>query len=89
MRIGLNSPDLQGVSTETEASSAAVGKNRPASNEDGDSFPEDTVTIHSLASRALQTPEIRHDQVGSLQQNVADGTYELNPSAIAEAMLYQ
>lgn len=88
MRIGLNSPDLQGVPTETAAtSSAAVDKTRPASSEGGDSFPEDTVTISSLAQRALQTPDIRHDQVGSLQQSVSNGQYELDPSAIAEAML--
>lgn len=89
MRIGLNSPDPQGVSTETAAtSSAAAGKTRLACGEHGDSFPEDTVTISSLALRALQTPDIRQDQVASLQQNVADGHYELDPSAIAEAMLY-
>jgi len=89
MRIGLNTPDLQGVSTETTAGSSAVSKTRRVSGEEGDSFPEDTVTISSLASRALQTPAIRHDQVGGLQQSVADGNYELDPGAIAEAMLHQ
>jgi flagellar biosynthesis anti-sigma factor FlgM len=89
MRIGLNSPDLQGVSTETAAASnATVGKTRAASGEVGDSFPEDTVTISSLALRALQTPDMRHDQVGSLQQEVFNGQYELDPRAIAEAMLH-
>jgi len=89
MRIGLNPPDLTGVSTEAAAnSSAPVGKGRPASSAEGDSFPEDTVTISSLAQRALQTPDIRHDQVGSLQQSVSNGQYELDPSAIAEAMLH-
>jgi flagellar biosynthesis anti-sigma factor FlgM len=89
MRIGLNTPDLTGVSTDTAAtSSAAAGKAHPASSEPGDSFPEDTVSISSLASRALQTPDLRHDQVSSLQQSVSNGDYELDPNAIAEAMLY-
>jgi flagellar biosynthesis anti-sigma factor FlgM len=87
MRIGLNTPDLHSVSSETATSSTAAGKTRPAAGEDGDSFPEDTVTISSLAARALQTPDVRHDQVASLQQSVSDGQYELDPSAIAEAML--
>jgi flagellar biosynthesis anti-sigma factor FlgM len=88
MRIGLNSTDLQNVSNETAtAPTAAPGKPRPASNDNGDSFPEDTVSISSLALRALQTPDVRHDQVGSLQKSVSDGEYELDPSAIAEAML--
>jgi flagellar biosynthesis anti-sigma factor FlgM len=89
MRIGLNSPDLPGASNETAATSAtAAGKPRAASSDAGDSFPEDTVTISSLALRALQTPDLRHDQVSSLQQSVADGHYQLDPSAIAEAMLH-
>jgi flagellar biosynthesis anti-sigma factor FlgM len=89
MRIGPNSPDLQRISNETAASSTtAAGKTRPASSEDGDSFPEDTVTISSLALRASQTPDIRHDLVGSLQQSVSNGEYQLDPSAIAEAMLH-
>jgi flagellar biosynthesis anti-sigma factor FlgM len=89
MRIGPNPPDLQGVSNKTAAgSTTATGKTRPALSEDGDSFPEDTVTISSLALRALQTPDIRHDQVSSLQQTVSAGQYELDPSAIAEAMLH-
>ncbi|HLW87054.1 MAG TPA: flagellar biosynthesis anti-sigma factor FlgM [Terriglobales bacterium] len=87
MRIGLNTPDLQGVSNETAATSTH-GKARPTASAEADSFPEDTVTISSLASRALQTPDIRHDQVGSLQQSVSDGSYELDPSAIAEAVLH-
>jgi flagellar biosynthesis anti-sigma factor FlgM len=86
MRIGLNTPDLHSVSNET-AESAAAGKLRALPSEDGDSFPEDTVTISSLASQALQTPDIRHDQVGFLQQSVSSGQYELDPNAIAEAML--
>ena len=89
MRIGPNSPDLQRISNEAAATPTnAAGKTRAASSEDGDSFPEDTVTISSLALRALQSPDIRHDQVGSLQQSVSNGEYELDPSAIAEAMLH-
>lgn len=90
MRIGLNSPDLQGVSREPAVpSSATASQTRPASAESGDSFPEDTVSISSLALRALQTPQIRQDQVDSLQQKVANGEYELDPSAVAEAILSQ
>jgi flagellar biosynthesis anti-sigma factor FlgM len=88
MRIGSNSPDLQSVSNETTATSTTAAKTRPASGEDGDSFPEDTVTISNLALRASQTPDIRHELVGSLQQSVSNGEYQLDPSAIAEAMLH-
>jgi flagellar biosynthesis anti-sigma factor FlgM len=84
MRIGLNTPDLQGVSNDA----ATSGKARPEASEGGDSFPEDTVSISSLALQALQTPDIRHDQVANLQQSVSDGQYALDPSAIAEAMLH-
>ena len=90
MRIGLNATDLQGVSREPAVpSSATASQARSASAENGDGFPEDTVSISSLALRALQTPQIRQDQLDSLQQKVAEGRYELDPSAVAKAILSQ
>lgn len=89
MRIGLQSPDLQGVSRGSERTSAIANQMKPAPSGSEEGLPEDTVTISSLAMRALQTPEIREDQVGSLRQEVLSGQYKLDPQAIADAMLNQ
>jgi len=87
MRISLNSPDLQGVARDSATSSAGAHPAHAATPESGDGFPEDRVTISSLALQAMQTPEIREGQVASLQQKVLNGQYELDPQAIADAML--
>jgi flagellar biosynthesis anti-sigma factor FlgM len=35
----------------------------------------------------MSSPEIRQDKVASLQQAVSNGTYQLDPNAIAGAMI--
>ena len=90
MRIGPNLSDLQGVSTDrAENSSAAAGKPRVQSSGDSESFAEDTVSISSLAAKAMQMPAVRANKVESLRQTVASGQYKLDPQAIAAAMVSQ
>ena len=88
MRIGSNIPDLQVVSTtRAGGSSAAASKVRKASVEGSDSEPQDRLTITGLTTQALETPEIRQDQVDSLRPMVLSGEYRLDPAQIAGAML--
>ena len=86
MRIGPNIPDLQGISTARAENASSAGKAHPAA-EEGENFPEDTVTISTLTAKALQMPEVRQDKVDSLRQSVSSGQYQLDPYAIADAMV--
>jgi len=86
MRIGLNPPDPQGIASE-QASSAVVGRTGKASTESTDSFSGDTLTLSTLAGRALQMPEVRQEKVASLQQSIAAGQYKIDAGSIAAAML--
>ncbi len=87
MRIGPNIPDLQGISSSrSEQTSSACSKETAVSGQVGDQFPEDMVSLGSLKSKALQTPEVREERVARLQQSVANGQYRLAPVAIAAAM---
>lgn len=38
-------------------------------------------------AEAMQMPEVRQDRVASLQQQIAGGTYQVAPQAVADAML--
>ena len=38
-------------------------------------------------TEAMQMPEVRQDRVASLQQQIASGTYQVAPQAVADAML--
>jgi flagellar biosynthesis anti-sigma factor FlgM len=88
MRIGSNLPDLQVVATAKLAvSSAAARKARQVSAEESDRVPQDEVSISVLTTHALETPEIRQDQVNSLEQSVLSGEYRPDPGQIASAMM--
>ena len=86
MRIGLNRPEPEPISPGPSAT-ASSNATRPESAENNESLPEDTVTVGNLSTRALQTPEVRQQEVERLQQSVLTGQYKIDTRAIAEAML--
>lgn len=86
MRIGPNIPDLEGISAARTENASSAAKANPAA-EENESFPEDTVTISTLTAKALQMPEVRQDKVDSLRQSVSSGQYQVDPYAIAAAMV--
>jgi flagellar biosynthesis anti-sigma factor FlgM len=88
MRIGLNTPDPQTISTEKPSTSSSSANGAISTNQKyEDAFSGDSVTLSSLAKGALDTPEIRQDKVDSLRQRISSGQYELDPKSIADAML--
>ena len=100
MRIGLNNPDPQSVSTEQASitadqvkkpsvATANLSQSASASSSDSDtsSLSQDRVTLSALASQALGLPEVRQGAVASLRQSISNGQYKLDPSSIADAML--
>jgi flagellar biosynthesis anti-sigma factor FlgM len=40
-----------------------------------------------VVAQAMQMPEIRQDRVASLQQQIANGSYQVAPQELANAML--
>jgi len=86
MRIGLNTPDPQGISTE-KAQAGSTASSKPLQPGDTATVVRDTVQLSSLASRALQMPEIRQDKIDSLRQQIKSGGYKLDAHATAAAML--
>lgn len=96
MRIGLNTPDPQSISTEQPPISAeqtkksattAANQSESAPANDKNTLSQDTVTLSALASQALGLPEVRQGQVDSLRQSVNNGQYKLDPNEIADAIL--
>ena len=86
MRIDLNSP-LTGAQAEHSGKPSSAPKARRVQVDDNATLSHDTVTVSSLAAKALETPEVRQDRVESLRQAVQNGTYSVNPQDIAEAIL--
>jgi len=89
MRIGLNTPDTQSVSTEQAKKSSTAAANQPESSSSAEknALSQDRVTLSALASQALGMPEVRQATVDSLRQSINNGQYQLDPNQIADAML--
>jgi flagellar biosynthesis anti-sigma factor FlgM len=73
---------------------AAVRKSPAPSTQVTASLPEDTASLSSsqtsvsaLSLRALASGETRSTKVEALQQAVGNGSYQVNPSAIADALI--
>jgi flagellar biosynthesis anti-sigma factor FlgM len=71
----------QQVNTQTPAAAGSSGA------EDHATFTSNSVTVNSLVSTALNSPEVRQDKVDSLRLSVNSGQYELDPAKIAESMV--
>ena len=46
-----------------------------------------THTVPSMVNRAMSSPEVRQDKVDAIRSSIAGGTYKLDASKIAGAML--
>jgi flagellar biosynthesis anti-sigma factor FlgM len=86
MRIDSNFPLQRGAETE-KSNKASAGKFVPAQTEGSHESGEDSVTLSSLASKALDTPEVRQDKVDSLRAAIQNGSYSVDPNQTADAML--
>ncbi len=89
MRIGPNTPDLQAVSNPTPTVSSPVSKTLSQPSENGEVSLSNTVSLTTLATQALQTPEVRQDRVDSLRQSIASGQYRIDANASADGMLQE
>jgi flagellar biosynthesis anti-sigma factor FlgM len=58
-----------------------------AGERDHATLSSDSASPGSLASIALNSPEVRQDKVDSLAQSIQSGEYELDPAKIASAMI--
>jgi flagellar biosynthesis anti-sigma factor FlgM len=55
--------------------------------EDRTTFHTDNTSVQALTSHAMNFPEIRQGKVDSLRQAVSSGTYQVDATKTAEAMI--
>ena len=55
--------------------------------EDRTTLTSDSAAVESLVSTAMNSSTVRQETVESLRQAVGSGQYQLDPAAIANAML--
>lgn len=86
MRIGSNGQDPREISTDraTNSSASSMAVNEQTKTE---RLPNDTVSLKSLTSQALQMPDIRQDKVESLREMISNDEYRVDASKVADAMI--
>jgi negative regulator of flagellin synthesis FlgM len=90
MRVDLTNTAASQIAAEssaTQVSANNVSASGSSGAEDRTTLSSDTLSVSSLVSTAMNSPEIRQDKVDSLTQAVSSGTYQLDPGAIAGSML--
>jgi negative regulator of flagellin synthesis FlgM len=89
MRIDLNNLSLNGVEREDKARKAGGKAPSAPSVEDKASLSVDTLSVSSLAAKAMAAPEVRQDKVEALRQAIQSGDYKVEPEKIARTILEQ
>jgi negative regulator of flagellin synthesis FlgM len=88
MRIDLYNSASSSIAGESAAKSAPVSQlQKSSSTEDRATLSSGSNSIGSLVSAAMSSPEVRSDKVAALQQQVQNGTYQLDPEQIAGSMI--
>jgi flagellar biosynthesis anti-sigma factor FlgM len=90
MRIDLTNSSAGALSSELssqQVSTRSAAQTSKAGTEDRATFTSDSVSVNSLVSAALSSPEIRQEKVDTLRQAVNSGQYTLDPGKIAASMV--
>ena len=95
MKVDFNNLDKSSLDTVTSTQRSASATQPAASDpvhgadEDAATFSSTSTGVASLAAKALETSPVRADKIEALRQAVQNGTYKIDPSEIAEAILRQ
>ena len=87
MRIDSNRPAATDLTTDKTQGSPEGGGASATTGQKRDAFSADTVSLGALQAQALATPEVRQDRVQALRDAIRNGSYEIDPAKIADAML--
>ena len=89
MKIEANSPAA--IQLPVDRGAKQVSNNGLAgtegATEDRTTFHTDSTSVQALTSQAMNSPEVRQDKVDSLRQAVSSGTYQVDATKTAEAMI--
>jgi negative regulator of flagellin synthesis FlgM len=90
MRIDLYNSAASQVNSEPDAKhvkSQDLAATDVADGGDRTTLTSGSVSVSSLVSQAMTSPEVRQDKVQSLQQAIQSGKYQIEPGNIAGAMI--
>jgi negative regulator of flagellin synthesis FlgM len=89
MKIESNSPSasLLPADRSTKQISTTGTAIAQGTAQDRTTLHTDSQSVQSLTSQAMSSPEVRQDKVDALRQSVSSGTYQLDATKIAGAII--
>jgi flagellar biosynthesis anti-sigma factor FlgM len=72
---------------QVSTSDTAATQGAARATQDRTTFHSDSLSVQSLTSQALSSPEVRQDKVAALSQSVNSGSYKLDANGIAGAII--
>lgn len=89
MKIDVSGPAINQLPAERSAKQVSNGSTVASQSTTADrtTFNSDSMSVESLASQALQTPEVRQGKVDAIRESISSGQYQVDPKKIASAMI--
>ncbi len=90
MRIDLNRAAAGQIANELASASKRVESSKlhkASAAEDKATLSSDSVSISTLANKAMEHPEIRQDKVDAIRQRIESGSYKIDHGKIADVIL--
>jgi len=89
MKVELNSATLASIGTiqNNKAESAAASANTIEGTDEDKTTLSTATSVGALTTAALASPEVRQDKVDALRNAIQNGSYQVEPGKIAEAMI--
>jgi flagellar biosynthesis anti-sigma factor FlgM len=89
MKIDVNSLTVSTLPADTAAKKVTSGGTTGTQSvtQDTTTFHSDALSVQSLTSEAMKSPEVRQGQVDVLRQSVKSGEYHVDASKTADAIV--
>lgn len=89
MKIEVNSPTVSTLPVDSGAKKVSSGSvsGTQTVTQDRTTFHSNALSVQSLTSQAMNTPEVRQGTVDALRQSVKSGEYQADASKTADAIV--
>jgi flagellar biosynthesis anti-sigma factor FlgM len=89
MKIDVNSPTVSLLPVDAGAKKVSSGSlsGTQSATQDRTTFHSDALSVQSLTSQAMSSPEVRQGQVDALRQSIKSGEYQPDASKTADAIV--
>jgi len=89
IKLGLGNPMLSAMKSSAKSATSNGSAERTNATDQNDrvSMTEDASRLKRIEEQLSAMPDIDHDKVAEIKKAIADGTFSLDPKAIADKLI--